>query len=160
MRERTVYNGLQKVPSVKPGNPGSRFRDKMQLCYDPHGGRHLEKVGETDVYSLIQSYAEQVDLQKILERCMQTGDVSVLQRCQGVFTDTTGLPTDSRAAHDLIAHSRFVYEGLSAAQKIKYPTFDDFMEAFATPENIKVLVGDLTPSADPAAVTTESEVTQ
>lgn len=136
---------------------GSRFRDKMHLVFDERGRRHLEKVGETDAYQLIQSYRDSCDLHKILERCMETGDVSALQRVQGVYSDITGYPCDSRAAHDLMVKSRLVYEGLSTKQKALYPTFDDFMDVFATPENIEAFIETMKP-AEPAAAASEGSV--
>lgn len=137
---------------------GSRLRDKMHLVFDERGRRHLEKVGETDAYQLIQSYRDSCDLHKILERCMETGDVSILQRVQGVYYDITGLPCDSRAAHDLMVKSKLVYEGLTAKQKALYPTFDDFMDVFATPENIEAFIETMKP-AEPAAASSEGSVT-
>lgn len=142
MRERKVYNGLQDSPDVKSGRCGSRFRDKMCPVVGKRGGRHLEKVGETDQYAIIQSYKDSVDLQKMIERCMSTGDVSILQKAQGIFTDISGLPCDARAAHDLVAKSRLVFEVLTPQQKIKYPTFDDFLEAFASQDSIMKFISD------------------
>lgn len=117
---------------------GSRFVDKMSVVVDSRGNRSLEKVGETDQYEVIQSYRDSTDLKRILERVMQTGDVSLLQKAQGVYTDVTGFPCDSRVAHDLLSHAKFVYEGLDQRMKVLYSTFEDFLEAFATQENIEL----------------------
>lgn len=121
---------------------GSRIHDKMQLVHLDAGGYALEKVGETDLQALIDSYAESCDLQKILERCMVTGDVSVLQKVQGVFADMSNMPLDLRAAHDLLNHSRLFYESLSKEQKARYTSFEDFLESSLDPEAVKVLFGD------------------
>ena len=57
-------------------NPGRRFRDKMSPVVDSRGCRHLEKVGETDQYQMIQSYRDQVDLKQMIQRAMASGDYS------------------------------------------------------------------------------------
>lgn len=116
---------------------GSRFANKMSLVHSDKGGKHLEKVGETDIYALIQSYKDSCDLNLILERCMRSGDYSLLNRVQSAFMDISGFSPDARVAQDIVKHSRFVYESLTPKQKAMYPTFDDFMDAFSTKENIE-----------------------
>lgn len=117
---------------------GSRFADKMCAVVDSRGNRHLEKVGETDIYQLIQSFRDSTDLQRILERVMQSGDVSLLQKAQGIYADITGLPCEPRVAHDLLNHAKFAYESLDQRMKVMYSSFDDFLEAFATKENFEL----------------------
>lgn len=140
MCERKIPYATKGSLNGSPSPCGSRFRDKYRVFLNERGYKTIEKVGETDIQELINSYADSVDLHKILEKCMLTGDTSALQIVQGVYADLTGYPADSRVAHDLMLKSRLVYEGLPSAQRALYPTFDDFMEVFANADNIKAFV--------------------
>lgn len=128
---------------------GSRIADKMSVICGECGERYLEKTGETDLYAYIQSFREEVDLKKIIERCMISGDMSMLQRVQGVYCDVTGLPADARTAHDILNHSRQVYESLDQKVKARYKGFDEFLEAFANEENLKKFIDLNAPESAP-----------
>lgn len=157
MRERHLYNPAERCHDRFTCSSGSRFRDKIACVRDERGLKVLKKVGEVDVQEMINSHREACDLQKILERCMANGTADQLAFVQRGITDYTGLPSDPRKVQDLLRDCRFVYEGLSVQQKIHYPTFDDFLEAFSTQQNISQFVQDsqiVTPAAaaiEPAA---------
>lgn len=120
-------------------NHGSRFRDKNVLVYDRDGGRHLEKVGEEDLFEIIQSHRDSVDLKKILERCMMTGDVSALHQRQGIYTDTTALPNNARDYHQILINAEAIYNGLVDDVKSNLD-FNSFLETFADPTALRKLV--------------------
>ena len=68
---------------------------------DSHGCRHLEKVGETDQYEMIQSYRDQVDLKQMIQRAMASGDYSAFEG-QGSYGDFVGMPKDRRGLEYLL----------------------------------------------------------
>lgn len=140
---RHAYDG-HRQRCTSPSGRG--IVDKMSVVRADSGGSLLEKVGESNLHDYIQSFREEVDLKKIIERCMISGDVSMLQRVQGVYLDVTGMPADTRTAHDILNHSRQVYESLDSKVKAHYQGFDDFLEAFANEENFRKFVGLVTPS--------------
>lgn len=102
---------------------GRRTRDQMSVVDDGPNGKHLQKVGETDQYQVIQSFRDEVDIRKIVERCVASGDMSMLQRVQGVYTDTTGLPKDLMSMENL----RLQVEGLYDAQSDEYKAQHDLL---------------------------------
>lgn len=55
------------------------------------GKARLVKVGETDQQALINSYKDECDFNRIVER-YQNGDISALARVQGLYTDISGYP--------------------------------------------------------------------
>lgn len=118
---------------------GSRFRDKNVLVYDRSGGKHLEKVGEEDLFEIIQSHRDSVDLKKILERCMMTGDVSALNQRQGIYTDTTTLPNNARDYHQILINAEAIYNGLVDDVKESLD-FNSFLETFASPSALRSLI--------------------
>lgn len=58
------------------------------------GKARLVKVGETDQQALINSYKDECDFNRIVER-YQNGDISALARVQGLYTDISGYPDNS-----------------------------------------------------------------
>lgn len=134
-------------------NPGSRIRPKMSVVVTEHGHKVLEKVGETDQYEYIQSFKDSVDLHQIVERCVASGDPSMLQRVQGTYGDYVGIPGDLRSLEDLRMIAENAYDALSDEIKAKI-AFEDFLEGFSTQEKFDALQSVLTP---PMANSNESE---
>lgn len=120
-------------------NSGSGVRDKMSVVISADGGKHLAKVGKEDFYSFIQSHRDSVDLQKILQRCMITGDVSALQQRQGAFIDATVYPTDNRQYHNILMNAEKIYDNLVSDLK-KDLSFDAFLETFSDPTALRKLI--------------------
>lgn len=52
----------------------------------------IVQTGVVDVQEKIQSYAEDVDIYKILERFAYSGDTTLINRSQGVYTDVSNIP--------------------------------------------------------------------
>lgn len=145
---RTSFNrGDKRYTS----NPGRGVRDKMSPVVDKEGVRYLEKVGETDQYSFIQSFKDSCDIKMMVEKYALTGDISFLQRVQGVFNDVVGMPTDLRGLEDIRLYAENQYDALSDEIKAKL-TFEDFLGGFADQESFDALQRIFAPS------TTESEV--
>lgn len=154
--ERIIRHAYDEYNQRCTTPAGRRIADKMSVICGNSGERYLEKTGETDLYSYIQSFREEVDLKKIIERCMISGDISMLQRVQGVYMDVTGMPADTRTAHDILNHSRQVYESLDSKVKAHYQGFDDFLEAFANEENFKKFI-DLAQMSDTSSSSIDGE---
>lgn len=155
MSERGIYTALERDFPRQFSPTGCRFRDKISVARDKDGNRYLEKTGQTDAQELINSHRDGCDVRSILERCMVTGDLSPLQKMQGTYGDTTAFRNDPQFMHAVMARARTTFEGLSPSVKAHYSTFEDFLEAFATPENMKVFsdkinkIFDTPASADP-----------
>lgn len=133
---------------------GTRTRDKMSVVVDSNGVRFLEKTGETDFYSYIQSFKDSVNLKQIIERCALSGDMSMLQKVQGTYGDYIGIPGDLRSLEHLRMTAEGAYNALSAEIKAKLG-FDEFLEGFSTQEKFDALQNVLEPST---AISNESEV--
>lgn len=58
----------------------------------------LVKVGKINVYERIQSYKDDCNIYKILERVIKTGDEGLLNISSGSYADITGIPTN---IHDM-----------------------------------------------------------
>ncbi len=75
----------------KISNSGSPIKDVFTPHYDAFGELIIEKTGEEDLYSYIQSHRESCDIHLMLER-YANGDDQALSRAQGFYADTTGMP--------------------------------------------------------------------
>lgn len=129
-------------------NSGRRCRDQMCVVDDGPNGKHLEKVGETDQYQVIQSFRDEVDIKKIVERCAASGDMSMLQRVQGVYTDTSGLPKDLMSMENLRLHVEGLYDAQSADYKAQHDLLTFVEETLS--QALNAPVGGSTPvSGDP-----------
>ena len=71
--------------------PGSPIRVLYKPVVDKKGNIELEECGKENTQEIIQSYAESCDIQLILQNAMM-GDVSGLQKVQGVYGDFTQMP--------------------------------------------------------------------
>lgn len=139
---RTAFNrGTERYLA----NPGSRMRPKMSVVVTEQGHKVLEKVGETDQYAYIQSFKDSVDLHQIVERCVASGDPSMLQRVQGNYGDYVGIPGDFRSLENLRLTAENAYDALSDEIKAKI-AFEDFLEGFSTQEKFDALQSVLKPS--------------
>lgn len=114
MNERCrKYRSVRGYTSV-----GDRIRAKFvkDCSVNPP---QLKKVGETDQYSLIQSYKDECDINRLVAR-YQAGDTSVLQRVQGLFYDATELPTEQTEMMNLAVVAREAWDNLPNDVKSKF----------------------------------------
>lgn len=109
-------------------NPGNRMKDEMQLRI-VDGIEELEKVGETDFYEYIQSHADSVDINKIIDRCVNTGDFSELSVMPSRFMDTVDLPKTLAEAHVMIKDAENYFKHLPTDIKEQYNNnFTEFIQ--------------------------------
>lgn len=75
-------------------NPGYRYKDEYKLIYDEDGRAKLEVVDQTDLYAYIQSFKDSVDINKLLERFQETGDMSIFmqRRTEPIYADFLDMP--------------------------------------------------------------------
>lgn len=139
---RTAFN---RGSSRYFADSGRGVRDKMQLVDGPKGSKILKKVGETNQYEFIQSFKDSVDLHQIVERCVASGDPTMLQRVQGTYGDYVGIPGDLRSLENLRMTAEGAYNALSDEIKAKI-AFEDFLEGFSTQEKFDALQNVLSPS--------------
>ena len=113
---------------------GERYVDDYVGDLDRNGNLTLKKVGKTDLYEQIQSYADSCDMKLIVSRYM-SGDMTALNRVQGIYTDITDMPTNLHEALELIdkAHTDFFTLPLEIRQKFDN-SVDNFISEFGTPD--------------------------
>lgn len=141
-------------PERRYVNSGRALRTKYLAYYDNGHNRRFSREKEIDQDARIQSFEHSCLLSTIVARATN-GDVSVLQKARGIYCDTTGMPMDSRGAHDLINRTRGVFDALSKEEKARYhDDFANFIGSFGSTAGIEAFVQSrLNKSASAASAT-------
>lgn len=127
MSERYVH----RSPSRRPCCSGERKRPIYQRQREEGKEAKLVQVGETDLQDYIQSFADECDVNRIVER-YANGDTAVLQRLQGVYCDVSGVPTDLTTAFETVSAARAYYETLPEAARREFGSLGKFLDSIVT----------------------------
>lgn len=127
MNERYVHRSRSR----RPCSSGERKRSIYQRQCENGKTPKLVKVGETDLQDYIQSFADECDVSRIVQR-YANGDSSVLQRMQGVYCDVTGVPTDLTTAFQTVSAARAYYETLPEVARREFGSLGKFLDSIVT----------------------------
>lgn len=115
MKFRTSYTGAVRTPCAT----GDGFEDVFAMKVDDFGNDTLEKVGKTNVYEQIQSYADSVDLHVLVAR-YKAGDVDALNIAESIYGDFYSAPASLLDAQRAITDMRSNFEKLPTDIKEKF----------------------------------------
>lgn len=90
---------------------GDAIKEEFVGRYDKLGRIELISNGETDMYSFIQSHADSVDINVLMER-YKNGDTAALQRVQGIYTDVTNMPRTMADLLNLVKDGEDTFKSL------------------------------------------------
>lgn len=114
MNERSKH--YRHFTGVSPCGSGIRGTFVKDLTTNPPS---LKKVGETDQYAITQSFKNECDINRIIAR-YQAGDISVLSRVQGLYSDISGLPNDPTEMMQLGFLANSAWDNLDPEIKSKF----------------------------------------
>lgn len=77
---------IEEIPPFTKNEKGEWLNESSVPIY--------KKVGKINVQEQIQSFADEVDIYKILERFAATGDETLLNKNPGFYYDISGIPTN------------------------------------------------------------------
>lgn len=80
----------------------------------------IVETGKSDLYEYIQSHRDSVDIHKILERCAQVEDYSLLNRMPTKFMDVTDMPDTLAGAYAMVKDAENFFERMPVDIKEKY----------------------------------------
>lgn len=112
---RTKYDPID-LPSTCVG---TMFEDDYKMKVFDDGSRDLVVVGQTDVYSKIQSFKDSVDLKLVLER-YASGDDSALNRRHAFFGDFTHMPTSLAELSQRILDANDLFNNLDVEARREF----------------------------------------
>lgn len=92
MRETKFLRARFEKNKTIPSNPGEPEKIEYMMKVDKNGHKYLVEAGRTDWYGMIQSHADEVDINRILDSVVK-GDYSKLN-FDLMELDMTKLPTE------------------------------------------------------------------
>lgn len=98
---------------------GNRFNPTFSVVFDEKGVKDLEVSGKVDTYAEIQSHADSVDINIILER-FANGDINALNRRTGVYLDLTDMPRNYTEVFQLVSDATDYFEHMPVDFKSRY----------------------------------------
>lgn len=118
-------------------NPGERFEEERIGKRNPKTGivEVIPTGKKIDLYSNIQSYADSVDINKMIEK-FQAGDPNALGNPNyGQFLDLTKLPTNYNDLLNTMANGERLFNSLDIKTKEKFNNnFDEFVSTIGQPD--------------------------
>lgn len=114
-----------------PVEAGSDMKEEFQAVFTPDGGKVLKKVGEFNLYKYIQSFADEVDVNRIVQAATSLADPSLLVRSKGVYADVSGVPSDLATQRDLYVKIIGSYNSLGGDEK--YGSIENYFATFVAP---------------------------
>lgn len=115
---------------------GCKTKVEYQLEIEPDGNRKLVEAGVTDMYAVIQSHKDACLVENIVKRAA-AGDTTALAKAQGVYMDTTLLPTDLITANEAVKRAEAIYKGLPSDVRAEIGGFNEFVQQFGSLEGIQ-----------------------
>lgn len=122
---KTWLNAIFTDESIAEGyfpavysNPGTRWKIE-RILKDKKGVMELEIVGQSDLQDYINSHADSVDINKMLER-YQSGDVSALDRVKASYLDLLGAPKTLAEMYSFVANTSAYFDTLPLEVRKEY----------------------------------------
>lgn len=107
---------------------GEKFTMEHEANIDLNGRRYLTKTKRVESYELIQSYAEECNIQNIIRRATN-GDPSLLQQVIGTYQDITEVPKTVAEAQQLIINLKEAFSKLPKETRAKFEFNDEIYVA-------------------------------
>lgn len=110
---------------------GERYKIEYKLELDEHGVEHLVECGKTDMQEYIQSHADSVDLNMMIQRYTM-GDTDALERMQGFYADVSGMPVSMAEMLNVHNKGKMLFETLP--QEIREVYGNNYVSFLANPK--------------------------
>ena len=108
MNKIKVYT-LFDTPKRIPTPEGTRFLDVYQESIGKDGHITLEKVGETNIYEMIQSHLEETKIENILH-AVAMGDINALNQREIFYADSTVMPKTLMEVQNIVVKAKAEFE--------------------------------------------------
>lgn len=104
MSDVKVYTIFDR-PKTIPTNPGDRFLDTFQEEIKKDGSKEIVKVGEKNIYEMIQADLESTKIENILH-ALAMGDLEALQQREALYFDATTMPKNLMEVQNLVCKAK------------------------------------------------------
>lgn len=128
---------LDPAPEIET-TTGTEWEEVLALRINETGDEEFYVKGKTNIYEKIQTFADDVDLEKILIRCSETGDLTLLNQKEPFFMDMTDIPENIFEAHRKIRDAEEAFANMPLATREAYDNnFSKFLADFGTDNWLK-----------------------
>lgn len=93
-------------------NPGDDFLPRYIETIDKKGKTILKEAGKRNVREEIQEAAKGTDIYAIIDKYLETGDETLLNKRKGLFGDFTKIPSNPVDIHNMIVQAESVFDQL------------------------------------------------
>lgn len=107
-------------PVINFSEPGSHIEEVMAMRLDEDGNEEFYVEGKTNVYEKIQAYKDEVDMENILKRVSDTGEIGLLNQRKGSFVDVTTMPKNMIDAANLIKQAEKDFYNMPTETREKF----------------------------------------
>lgn len=112
---------------------GSGLAPVYKPVVKPDGTIELKQTGEKDLYAEIQSHKASTDINEIIRRFTETGDISLFQVREGVYGDFTDMPKTYAEMFQRMIDAEIAFNSLPAEVKEKFNNnVSEFLAAMGT----------------------------
>lgn len=109
---KTKYDKHERFIS----NPGNPIKDVMAPELDRYGNRVIKKKDQIDLYSMIQAYRDECDI-NILMAKFTNGDRTALMQRVGAYLDLSQIPDNFSDMMNMTTQAQSVFDSLPASVK-------------------------------------------
>lgn len=99
-----IYSQLNK-PKRNNTPHGTIYLNEYQEEISDNGQRNLIKIGEKNIYAMIQEDSESVKIENILH-AVAMGDLAALQQREATYIDATTMPSNLMEAQNIIIRAK------------------------------------------------------
>lgn len=131
MEWRNKYDSTESF-ETEPGSP-------LEPVYTPiinkeTGAIDLEQTGVKNLYDEIQSHAESVDIDKIIERYMMTGDESILNKRIGSYIDVSDMPRNYTELLQRLVVAEREFDSMPEDIRRNYNSIEEYVNDIGSPK--------------------------
>lgn len=105
-----VYDQFNR-PKTLPTEPGDHYINEYQEEISKDGHKELVKIGEKDIYEMIQIDLESTKIENILH-AVAMGDLQALQQKEALYVDATTMPKNLMEAQNIVVKAKSEFEKL------------------------------------------------
>lgn len=139
--KKTYFRTPVDVPRKIETPSGDKIEDVWAMKYDEQGNEIFYVEGKTNVYEKIQAHLEETKIENILQKCIDTGDESILYKVKGAFADLTEMPKNIFEANERIKKAEETFNNLPLNLRKEYDfSFEKYLADFGS-ENWKEKMG-------------------
>lgn len=121
-------------PPVADSVSGDRYHTTFTGKYNSSGVLELVETGKEDIYDMIQSHADSVDIHVLLKR-YANGEMDVFEKREGQYFDATEMPTTFAEMLNIVNNAKATFDSLPQELRNKFDqSFEVFLAKMDSPE--------------------------